>query len=135
MSILGRVFFGLCTVVVGAAHAQQAESHTRRSAVIDCRAGCQNDRKGCQTSDTGEIRINAHPGKVFDTQTLRITKRWNASDSPGLSGDPSWNKTWMPRNSSHPTMVIISPVVSSCVERDPHTQGVTFYEWTVEYLE
>lgn len=134
MKKLAFVSLGIWAGCLSGVHAQDVESLRQRSAVVDCRAGCQGSRTGCQTSNIGEIRLNAHPSKVFDTQTLRVTSSWNASDSPGLSDEPRWNKTWMPRDSSHPTMVIISPVVGTCIGRSPHTQGVTFYEWTVDYL-
>jgi len=111
------------------------EKETRRSAVVDCRAGCQGNERGCQESYNKSARLDARPGKYFDASTLRITKIWNASDSPGLAREPQWQIVRVPDNASQPTSLIVTPVVSTCIGKSPHTQGVTFYEWSAEYFD
>lgn len=106
-----------------------------RSAVVDCRAGCQGNEKGCQESYNKNARLDSAPGRYFDAATLRITKVTNASDSPGLAREPMWQIVRVPDNASQPTSLIITPDLSSCIGRSPHTQGVTFYEWTADYFE
>lgn len=106
-----------------------------RSAVVDCRAGCQGRETGCQESYNKNARLDSAPGKYFDFSTLRITKITNASDSPGLAREPRWQTVRVPENASQPTSIIITPDLSSCIGRSPDTQGVTFYEWTADYFE
>ncbi len=105
-----------------------------RTAVFDCRAGCQGQTQGCQESLMKSARIDAAPGKYFDTATVRVIKQWNASDSPGLVRVPDWNIERIPENSANPKSLIVSPVVTSCQGKSGDTQGVTFYEITADYF-
>lgn len=105
-----------------------------RSAVVDCRAGCQGSKKGCQESLIKQARLDSQPGRYFDFTTLRVTARSNASNSPGLVRDPNWNYERFPTNASHPTSIIIRPIVATCEGRSEDTQGVTFYQWTADYF-
>ena len=102
-----------------------------RTAVVDCRAGCQGDEKKCQESVLHEARIDSVPGQYLDASTLRISRKWNASDSPGLKRDPNWIVTRWPDYSSHPTSIVIRPDLRTCEGVSKHTQGVTFYEFSV----
>jgi len=106
-----------------------------RSAVVDCRAGCQGKETGCQESYNKNARLDSAPGKYFDATTLRITKITNAADSPGLAREPKWQIVRVPENASQPTSLVITPDISTSIGRSPHTQGVTFYEWTADYFE
>ena len=106
-----------------------------RSAVVDCRAGCQGRETGCQESYNKNARLDSAPGKYFDATTLRITKITNAADSPGLAREPRWQIVRVPDNASQPTSLVITPDLATCVGRSPDTQGVTFYEWTADYFE
>ncbi len=118
-----------------AADPQSSSTGSGRTAVVDCRAGCQGDKKKCQESLNREARLDAAPGKFFDASTLRILRHWNASDSPGLVREPKWAKPQrVPENSSNPTSLIVTPIVATCEGASPHTQGVTFYEWTADYF-
>jgi hypothetical protein len=117
----------------GWANADEATGSGRK-AVVDCRAGCQGKEKNCQESLQQNARIDSQPGRFFDAATLHISRRWNASDSPGLVRDPNWEITRFPANDAHPTSLIITPVLATCVGRSPDTQGVTFYEWTADYF-
>lgn len=118
-----------------AAEPPTANSSSGRTAIVDCRAGCQGDKKKCQQSLLREARLDAAPGKFFDASTLRIVRHWNASDSPGLVREPNWETVRrVPENSSNPTSLIVVPVVATCEGISPHTQGVTFYEWTADYF-
>lgn len=115
--------------------AAMAGEPSGRTAIVDCRAGCQGDKKKCQQSLLREARLDAAPGKFFDAATRRIVPpTWNASDSPGLVREPDWKVVRVPENSSHPTSLIISPVIATCEGVSPHTQGVTFYKWTADYF-
>ena len=109
-------------------------AYGQTSAVVDCRAGCQGNFRGCQESLTGQARLEAKPGRHFDFSTLKITRRSNASDSPGLKQDPKWTFETMPEHVSNPTTIIIRPQVNTCVGNSIHTQGVTFYEWSAKYV-
>ena len=106
---------------------------TSRTGVVDCRAGCQGDAKKCQESVLREARIDSLPGQYFDASTLRISRQWNASDSPGLIRTPNWIVSRWPENSSHPTSIIIRPDIRTCEGRSKDTQGVTFYEFSVSH--
>lgn len=106
-----------------------------RSAEVDCRAGCQGKETGCQESYNKEARLDAKPGKYFDASTLKITSYRNAADSPGLRREPQWKIVRVPENASQPTSLIVTPVISTCEGKSPHTQGVTFYTWSAEYFE
>jgi hypothetical protein len=107
---------------------------TVRTGVVDCRAGCRGDAKKCQESVLQAARIDSLPGKVFDASTLRISRQWNASDSPGLIRTPNFFIERWPANSSHPTSIIIRPNIRTCEGRSKHTQGVTFYEFSVNHF-
>lgn len=128
LKLLGAVLL-LCSMVV------IAKEKNGRSAEVDCRAGCQGNEKGCQESYNQEARLDSQPGKYFDFSTLKITSYRNADGSPGLRREPKWTIVRVPHNASHPTSIIIAPVVSSCEGVSPHTQGVTFYTWSAEYFE
>lgn len=104
-----------------------------RSAVVDCRAGCHHNVKGCQESVHQLARLDAPSGHSFDLSSLQITARSNASDSPGLKQDPDWRIEPLRTDGPNPTAIIIRPIVSSCEGNSPHTQGVTFYTWTADY--
>lgn len=110
-----------------------ATTSSGRTAIVDCRAGCQGNKKQCQESVLHEARLDAAPGKYFDASTLK-NRHWNASDSPGLVREPNWNISRVPHNASNPTSLIISPVLATCEGVSEDTQGVTFYEWTADYF-
>lgn len=118
-----------------AAEPPAASTSSGRTAIVDCRAGCQGDAKKCQQSLNREARLDAAPGRFFDASTLRLARSpWNASDSPGLVREPNWKVERVPENASNPTSLIVTPVVATCEGVSPHTQGVTFYEWTADYF-
>ncbi len=112
-----------------------ADDKNGRSAEVDCRAGCQGQETGCQESYNKEARLDSSPGKYFDASTLKITSYRNAADSPGLRREPKWTIVRIPHNASHPTSIIITPVISTCEGKSPHTQGVTFYTWSAQYFD
>lgn len=118
----------------GADRAGTDRSSSGRTATVDCRAGCQGNKKGCQESLTKSARIDSIPGKFFDANTLRIVRQSNAADSPGLVRPPNWIIERVPPNASHPTSIIVSPIINTCEGNSPDTQGVTFYEWTADYF-
>jgi len=135
MKYLGPAALLRCfLLMLSVTSASAVEPAAGRSAVVDCRAGCQGKETGCQESYNKEARVDAAPGKYFDASTLRITRSWNASDSPGLRRAPVWKIVRVPENASQPTSLIVTPEISSCVGISPHTQGVTFYEWTADYF-
>jgi hypothetical protein len=109
----------------------QTSSSKHPSGVVDCRAGCQGSKTGCRESLQSAV-IDADPGLKLMPETLRIIKRWNASDSPGLAGTPSFViASRYPAGSNRPYSITVVPDLTSCTGISPHTQGVTFYELQV----
>ncbi|MBD8563744.1 hypothetical protein IFU01_05670 [Oxalobacteraceae sp. CFBP 8763] len=130
LQISRPAFFALVFIFLGTTKL----SYGQTSAVVDCRAGCQGNFRGCQQSVAGQARLEATPGRKFDFSTLKITRRSNAADSPGLENDPDWKFETIPANVSKPTTIIIRPIVNTCIGKSLHTQGVTFFEWSADYV-
>lgn len=116
-------------ILSGTAAAQAGET---RTAVADCRAGCQGNPRGCQQA-TQFARFDARPGYYIDVSSLRITNSWPASNSPGLAQIPEWSIGTSPSGASRARDVFISARTSSCVGRSADTQGVTFFQWSATY--
>ncbi len=96
-------------------------------ATTDCRAGCQGNRAGCQESSQAAV-FNASPGYFMVRGTVvRIGER---KGSPGLTGPPTFlEPEYIPTGSSRPQTIIVKPDVRTCVGDDPHTQGITYYDF------
>ena len=123
-----RVVLALAGTTIAASASTQQIATDHPSAVVDCRAGCQGDQRGCRESVMKQAHITAHPGYRLLPETLRVVAHWNASDSPGLIAEPQWQTHRYPIGSDRPYSVTVSPILATCTGVSPHTQGVTFYQ-------
>jgi hypothetical protein len=123
--------FALAAIATSEVAAQEEAAAGHPTGVTDCRAGCSGRNTGCREI-TMIATITAAPGMVLLPDSMKVVKQWNAPDSPGLAGTPVFLIiTRYPKDSPRPYTMTVKPDLSTCVGRDMHTQGVTFYELQV----
>lgn len=120
----------LCSSGVLAAQiARHPPSPLHLTAKTECRAGCQGSRSGCQESQQAAV-FNATDGNYLLLNS--VTKIGHQKGNPGLSSDPLWLIEPYPAGSRTPSRIIVRPNLATCIGDDPHTQGITYYDFQVQ---